>query len=176
MSLLRRVRSCPSLPPRPRWQARGLVRAAGCLVAAFVAVSALAPTALAQTPEENDKAAADAMFDALRGRLSGLPGTSVEGLEITAADDFAYTDPVDGSTAQRQGVRIIFGDAARVVFRLSGTGTVGATVRVYLERYEPDPAAQSQDPQAALDQVVRAAEALTGLSTRLGRAEPDVRT
>lgn len=123
-----------------------------------------------------DKAAAEGLMDALRARLSDLPGRQVEGLTVTAADDFAYTDPVDGSTAERQGVRIIFGDAARAVFRLSGTGTVGATLRVYLERFEPDPAGQGADPQDALDQVVRAAHALSGIEARLGRAEPDVRT
>ena len=83
---------------------------------------------------------------------------------------------MDGSTAERQGVRIIFGDAARAVFRLSGTGTVGATLRVYLERFEPDPAGQGADPQEALDQVVRAAHTLSGIEERLGRTEPDVRT
>ena len=123
-----------------------------------------------------DKAAAEGLMDALRAGLSDLPGRQVEGLTVTAADDFAYTDPVDGSTAERQGVRIIFGDAARAVFRLSGTGTVGATLRVYLERFEPDPAGQGADPQEALDQVVRAAHTLSGIEERLGRTEPDVRT
>jgi len=126
--------------------------------------------------EAVDKAAAEELMDALRGMLGGLPGREVEGLTVTEAADFAYTDPVDGSTAAKQGVRIVFGEAARVVFRLSGTGTVGATLRVYLERYEPDPARQGEDPQTALDQVVRAAEYLAGIRARLGRDAPDVRT
>ncbi|TVQ54314.1 MAG: alpha-D-glucose phosphate-specific phosphoglucomutase [Rhodobacteraceae bacterium] len=123
-----------------------------------------------------DKAAAEALMDDLRGRLAALPGMTVEGLTITAADDFAYTDPVTGETATQQGVRILFGDAARVVFRLSGTGTVGATLRVYLERYEPDPARHALDPAEALAPVIAAAEALTGLKTALGREAPDVIT
>lgn len=126
--------------------------------------------------EEVDKPAAEALMNALREALPGLPGQEVEGLAITEADDFAYTDPVDGSTATAQGIRIIFGEQARVVFRLSGTGTVGATLRVYLERYEPAPGRQSEDPQIALAQVVRAAHQLSGLRERVGREEPDVRT
>ena len=86
-----------------------------------------------------DKAAAETLMAGLREALPTLPGRTLSGLTVTAADDFAYTDPVDGSTAERQGVRVIFGDAARVVYRLSGTGTVGATLRVYMERFEPDP-------------------------------------
>jgi phosphoglucomutase len=123
-----------------------------------------------------DKTAAEALMDDLRGRLSALPGTAVEGMTVTAADDFAYTDPVTGETATKQGVRILFGDAARVVFRLSGTGTVGATLRVYLERYEPDPARHDLDPAEALAPVIAAAEALTRLKARLGREAPDVVT
>ncbi len=126
--------------------------------------------------EEVDKAAAEALIDDLRAGLGDLPGRQVEGLTVTEADDFAYTDPVDGSTAAGQGIRIVFGDAARAVFRLSGTGTVGATLRVYLERYEPDPARQGEDPQTALADVARAAESLAGIRRRLGRNAPDVRT
>lgn len=126
--------------------------------------------------EEVDKAAAETLMDDLRAGLGDLPGRRVEGLTVTEADDFAYTDPVDGSTASGQGIRIVFGDAARAVFRLSGTGTVGATLRVYLERYEPDPARQGEDPQTALADVARAAESLADIRRRLGRNAPDVRT
>ena len=126
--------------------------------------------------EAVDKAAAEALMDDLRARLADLPGTTVEGLTITAADDFAYTDPVDGSTAERQGIRLIFGEEARAVLRLSGTGTVGATLRVYLERFEPDPAAQGEDPDDALRSVATAAYTLAGIEDKLGRSEPDVRT
>jgi len=80
-----------------------------------------------------DRAAA--MMAALRERLAGLPGRAFEGMTVSAADDFAYTDPVDGSVSKGQGIRIIFDDGARIVLRLSGTGTEGATLRLYLERY-----------------------------------------
>ena len=123
-----------------------------------------------------DKAAAEALMAGLRAQLADLPGRTVEGLTVTAADDFAYTDPVDGSTATGQGVRIVFGEAARVVFRLSGTGTEGATLRVYLERHEPDPSRQSQEPQAALARVVAAADAIAGITEHIGRTRPDVIT
>ena len=123
-----------------------------------------------------DKDAADALMQALRDRLANLPGTTAAGLTVTEADDFAYTDPVDGSHAEHQGIRIVFGDAARAVFRLSGTGTEGATLRVYLERFEPDPARQGEDPQAALAQVAEAARSIAGIEERLSRDTPDVRT
>ncbi len=123
-----------------------------------------------------DKAAAEALMAGLRSALAGLPGREVEGLTVTEADDFAYTDPVDGSKASGQGIRIVFGDAARAVFRLSGTGTEGATLRVYLERYEADPEKQAADPAEALAGVARAARRLAGIGERLGREEPDVRT
>ena len=77
----------------------------------------------------------------LRGQLATLPGTKLGAGTVESADDFAYTDPVDGSVSRNQGIRILFADGSRIVFRLSGTGTAGATLRVYLERYEPDPEA-----------------------------------
>ena len=123
-----------------------------------------------------DKAAAETLMAGLREALPTLPGRTLSGLTVTAADDFAYTDPVDGSTAERQGVRVIFGDAARVVYRLSGTGTVGATLRVYMERFEPDPGRQGDDPDVALAPVVAAAHELADIATHTGRSEPDVRT
>src|SRR3546814_13991549 len=78
-----------------------------------------------------DKAAAEALMDDLRARLARLPGQRFAGLTVSEADDFAYTDPVDGSTATAQGVRILFAENARAVFRLSGTGPVGATLPIY---------------------------------------------
>lgn len=123
-----------------------------------------------------DKAAAEKLFTDLRAALPDLPGRELNGFTVTAADDFAYTDPVDGSTATHQGIRIIFGDAARAVLRLSGTGTVGATLRVYLERYEADPAKQAEDPDAALAPLAEAIYDLAGIAARLGRDAPDVRT
>lgn len=126
--------------------------------------------------EAVDKAAAEAMMADLRARLATLPGETFAGLTVTAADDFAYTDPVDGSTASGQGIRLFFGETARAVFRLSGTGTVGATVRVYLETFEADPTRHALDPAEALAPVVAAARAASGLVERLGRDAPDVIT
>ena len=95
----------------------------------------------------------------LREQLASLPGRSFERADgsrrtVVAADDFAYTDPVDGSVTTKQGIRIVFDDDARIVYRLSGTGTEGATLRIYLERFEPDPAKQEIETQAALAPLV----------------------
>ncbi|TGD45192.1 alpha-D-glucose phosphate-specific phosphoglucomutase [Pseudotabrizicola sediminis] len=119
---------------------------------------------------------ADAMITALRATLADLPGQVVEGMTITAADDFAYTDPVDGSVSARQGVRIIFADSSRIVMRLSGTGTEGATLRVYLERYAAGPDGLDLDPQEALAPVIRAAHGLARLTEFTGCTAPDVVT
>jgi phosphoglucomutase len=126
--------------------------------------------------EAVDSARADAMMAELRGNLASLPGNSVEGLTITAADDFAYTDPVDGSVSQKQGVRILFADGSRIVMRLSGTGTEGATLRLYLERYEANPTRFDLDPQIALGPVIRAAHGLARIEHHTGRSTPDVIT
>ena len=121
-------------------------------------------------------AKADAMMAALKARLAGLPGQVVAGLTITAADDFAYTDPVDGSVSKGQGVRVIFDGGSRIVLRLSGTGTEGATLRLYLERYTAGPGGLDHDPQDALGPVIRAAHALAGIEGHTGRTAPDVIT
>ncbi|SES65620.1 alpha-D-glucose phosphate-specific phosphoglucomutase [Oceanicella actignis] len=126
--------------------------------------------------EALDPAPARALIEDLRAALPDLPGRSAGGLRIEAADDFAYVDPVTGERAAAQGVRIFFADGARATLRLSGTGTVGATLRIYMERHEPDPARHGLDPQAALADVAAAVEALTGLRARTGRQGPDVRS
>ena len=126
--------------------------------------------------EALDSDMAAAIHDDLRARLPDLPGTGVAGLTVEAADDFAYDDPVDGSRAEGQGLRVLFADGARMVMRLSGTGTEGATLRLYLERLEEDPAHLEDETQAALAPVIEAAEALTGLGARTGRTAPDVIT
>jgi phosphoglucomutase len=123
-----------------------------------------------------DKAAAEELMDDLRARLDTLPGEKMGGLTVSAADDFAYEDPVDGSTARQQGIRIFFAENARAVFRLSGTGTVGATLRVYLERFVDDPALLAGDPQEMLAEVIGAAGEIAQIAARLGRDAPDVRT
>ncbi|MAQ36718.1 MAG: alpha-D-glucose phosphate-specific phosphoglucomutase [Thioclava sp.] len=119
---------------------------------------------------------AEAMLDDLRSRLGELKGTQVEGLVVESSDEFSYTDPVDGSVAEGQGFRILFEGGSRVVLRLSGTGTEGATLRVYLERYAPGPDGLDHDPQEALAPIIRATEALVGIRERTGREKPDVIT
>ncbi|MFN6924037.1 MAG: alpha-D-glucose phosphate-specific phosphoglucomutase [Tabrizicola sp.] len=126
--------------------------------------------------EAIETAKAESMFAALRGSLADLPGQQVEGMTIRAADDFAYTDPVDGSVSRKQGVRVLFQDGSRIVWRLSGTGTEGATLRVYLERYAPGPGGLDLDAQEALAPVIRAAHALAGIAAHTGRTAPDVVT
>ena len=123
-----------------------------------------------------DIAAANGLMDALRARLDTLPGTALHGLTVAAADDFAYRDPVDGSVSSSQGIRILFEGGSRVVFRLSGTGTSGATLRVYIERYEDDPARLALATEVALASLISAAETLAEISGRTGRAAPDVIT
>jgi phosphoglucomutase len=126
--------------------------------------------------EAIESSAASALMDDLRGRLGSLPGQKVAGLTVAAADDFAYHDPVDGSISRNQGLRTMFEGGSRVVFRLSGTGTEGATLRVYLERYEPDPAKHGEETQEALADLILAADELAGIRARTGRAVPDVIT
>ncbi len=123
-----------------------------------------------------ESAGADAMMDALRDSLPGLPGRQIEGMTISGADDFAYADPVDASISLKQGVRILFADGSRIVMRLSGTGTQGATLRLYLERYAAGPDGLLHDPQDALAPVIRAAHALAGIVAHTGRSTPDVIT
>ena len=126
--------------------------------------------------EEIDSDAANGLMAHLRSQLATLPGKRLGGFEVAAADDFAYTDPVDGSRSERQGIRILFKDGSRIVYRLSGTGTAGATLRVYIERFEPDPARQGRDPQEALADLIRIAGDLAEIGKRTGRDRPTVIT
>lgn len=119
---------------------------------------------------------ADAMMAALRASLPGLKGKRIAAGVIAAADDFAYTDPVDGSVSQKQGVRVMFEDGSRIVYRLSGTGTEGATLRVYLEKYAAGPGGLERDPQEALGEIIGAAHDLAGIEGHTGRGAPDVVT
>ncbi|CAA7620189.1 Phosphoglucomutase [Candidatus Terasakiella magnetica] len=121
-----------------------------------------------------DSAAADALMAHLRG-LS-LKGQRLGGFTVALNDDFAYTDPVDGSVSTKQGIRVVFTDGSRIVFRLSGTGTEGATLRVYIERYEPDTAKHHLDPQVALADLITIARDLAEIEARTGRNEPTVIT
>ncbi|MEY3960832.1 MAG: hypothetical protein RIR14_1486 [Pseudomonadota bacterium] len=126
--------------------------------------------------EAVETARAEALMAALRARLPSLPGQEVAGLTVAAADDFSYVDPVDGSVSQGQGVRVMFEGGSRFVMRLSGTGTEGATLRLYLERYAPGPGGLDLDPQQALAPVIAAAEAIAGIAAGTGRQGPDVVT
>jgi len=112
----------------------------------------------------------------LRGKLASLPGTSVNDLKIEKADDFAYHDPIDHSVSEHQGIRIYFEGGARVVLRLSGTGTSGATIRIYIERYEADQAKHNLDTQETLATLIDAAEQIAEVKKRSGRTEPSVVT
>ena len=123
-----------------------------------------------------DSAVAQALMDALRLRLPTLPGQAIGEGTVKYADDFAYTDPVDGSVSTGQGVRVGFEDGSRIVLRLSGTGTEGATLRVYLERFEPDASRHGIETQAALAGLIAAAEQLAGIAARTGRTQPTVTT
>ena len=126
--------------------------------------------------EEVDAVAANGLMTHLRGQLATLPGTRLGPFEVAAADDFAYTDPVDGSVSAAQGIRILFKDGSRIVYRLSGTGTAGATLRVYIERFEGDHAKHGQDTQAALADLIEIAGELAEISERTGRDSPTVIT
>ncbi len=126
--------------------------------------------------EAVDAQAAEALIDDLRGQVASLPGTQCGTLIVSDADDFSYLDPVDGSITRNQGIRIQFEGGARVVFRLSGTGTSGATLRVYLERYEPPSGNHDIETQSALAELIDAAEQLTNLKERIDREAPSVVT
>lgn len=126
--------------------------------------------------EEVDTDAANGLMDALRSKLSSLPGQSFGDLKVEAADDFSYTDPIDGSVSTRQGIRILFQGGSRVVFRLSGTGTSGATLRIYVERYEPDASRHGIETQAALSDLIAVADEIAEIKTRTGRTGPTVIT
>ena len=119
---------------------------------------------------------ASKMMEDLRGQLSKLVGQSHAGLMVTSADDFSYHDPVDGTISKNQGLRINFEGGGRAVFRLSGTGTQGATVRMYLEQYSGLGGDLGLDTQAALQTLRDAAIAISALETTIGRTEPDVIT
>ena len=126
--------------------------------------------------EDVDSSVADHLMDDLRQRVQTLAGETIRGRKVERADDFTYIDPIDNSVSAHQGVRVMFKDGSRIVWRLSGTGTEGATLRVYLERFEADKAKHDQDPQDALADLIEAAEDLSGLKARTGRAAPTVIT
>ena len=123
-----------------------------------------------------DSAAATQVLQNVRDQFTSLPGTQMAGRRVASCDDFAYTDPVDGSISENQGVRILFEDGSRIIFRLSGTGTSGATIRVYLESYEPDNSRHGLDAQDALADMIVAAGEVSQLQKLTGRDKPTVIT
>lgn len=123
-----------------------------------------------------DTDSANALVAALREKLDSLPGTRINGLTVTAADDFAYHDPIDQSVSKNQGIRILFEGGSRIVFRLSGTGTSGATLRLYVERYEPDPSRHGIETQEALADLIAAAEEVAEIKRYTGMNKPTVIT
>jgi phosphoglucomutase len=116
------------------------------------------------------------LVDRLRGLNGSLRGKRYGGYEVAFSDDFAYTDPIDGSLSEHQGIRVGFTDGSRIVFRLSGTGTEGATLRIYLERYEADSAGQRLDAQQALAELIGIAEEIARIRHHTGRDAPSVIT
>ncbi len=120
--------------------------------------------------------AANGVMAHLRAQLSRLPGTSLGGRAVRAADDFAYTDPIDGSVSAKQGIRVLFEDGARIIYRLSGTGTEGATIRVYIESKEIAPERLSMETAEALRELVQTALGLAEIVVRTGREAPTVIT
>lgn len=119
---------------------------------------------------------ANGIMQHLRASFPELSGRVFGRYTVQQADDFSYTDPVDGSVSKAQGIRILFTDGSRIVFRLSGTGTEGATLRIYLEAYEPDPGNHHLDAQEALAHMIQVSLELSELAERTGRKAPTVIT
>ncbi|MDC3009462.1 alpha-D-glucose phosphate-specific phosphoglucomutase [Synechococcus sp. AH-736-G20] len=120
--------------------------------------------------------AAHGLYDRIESMLPSLVGQAFAGRTISTADNFSYTDPVDGSVTSGQGLRILLDDGSRVVVRLSGTGTKGATIRVYLESYVPSSGDLDQDPQVALAEMISAINDLAEIKQRTGMDQPTVIT
>jgi phosphoglucomutase len=126
--------------------------------------------------EEVEIQAAQAVMEGLRTKLSGLKGQRLGNLTVLWADEFSYVDPIDGSRSDQQGIRIVFAEDARAVFRVSGTGTSGATIRVYLERYQADSERLDEATSGMLAEVVAAARSVSDIAALTGRSEPSVVT
>ena len=126
--------------------------------------------------EAVDAAAANSLMDALRDQVGDMAGKRLAGSIVSTADDFSYTDPVDRSVAERQGIRVLLEDGSRIVYRLSGTGTGGATLRIYLERYEARAWLHDKDARKVLTDLSFAAGSLAAIPARLGRERPSLVT
>jgi phosphoglucomutase len=119
---------------------------------------------------------ANELMSRLRNLSNEITGQKYGNYEVKYCDDFSYTDPVDGSISKKQGIRIGFRDGSRIVFRLSGTGTKGATLRVYIESYEPDASKHKQETQAALAPLIQIAEEIAQIKKYTQRDQPTVIT
>lgn len=126
--------------------------------------------------EAVDSDAANQIMTQVRNQFATLTGSELARRTVVLCDDFAYTDPVDGSVSKNQGIRILFEDGSRIIFRLSGTGTQGATIRIYLESFEPDTSKQDRDAQVALADLIDAANTISSLKELSGRDKPTVIT
>ncbi len=126
--------------------------------------------------EAVDSNSANQLMSLLRDKVTTLSGSTLGSLTISYSDDFCYTDPVDQSISEHQGIRIGFTDGSRMVFRLSGTGTSGATIRIYYESYETRPDNMHQDTQEALQELIQLSLSLSQLEELTGRSEPTVIT
>ncbi|MBF0109115.1 MAG: alpha-D-glucose phosphate-specific phosphoglucomutase [Magnetococcales bacterium] len=126
--------------------------------------------------EDVESERADSLIKGINDQMSTLPGKDFGRYKVAFADNFQYTDPIDASVSTNQGVRIGFTDGSRIVFRLSGTGTVGATLRIYLESFESDPAKQDLDAQVALADLITIADRIAGVKKYTGRDVPTVIT
>lgn len=126
--------------------------------------------------EELPSDAANGLIEHIRASFASLPGKVFGHYRVKECDDFSYMDPVDGSISQKQGIRILFEDGSRIVFRLSGTGTEGATLRLYLEAFEPDMSKHDLDAQDALSEMITIADEIAELKQRTGREQPTVIT
>jgi phosphoglucomutase len=120
--------------------------------------------------------AAQGVMSHVQDNFSKLGGAKFGKYTVKFCDDFSYTDPVDGSVSSKQGVRIIFTDGSRIIFRLSGTGTEGATLRLYLEAYDAEVANHKLDAQVMLAELIQIAQQISELKKRTGRDQPTVIT
>ena len=126
--------------------------------------------------EELEATVAQELIEGLGSKVASLPGQQICDLTVSSADEFSYTDPVDHSVTPNQGIRIVFREGGRVIFRLSGTGTSGATLRIYLEQFEPDRSRHGLPTDEVLTSVAAAAEAVAKITSRTGRKHPSVVT
>ena len=126
--------------------------------------------------EAIDSAAAEQLIGKLRDSFPALPGKHFGSYQVETCDDFSYTDPIDHSVSEQQGIRILFTDGSRIIYRLSGTGTEGATLRVYIEKYEPDVSKHLDDTQQALAELIDIADQLASIKSITGRQQADVIT